>query len=428
MLLSGRPLNRAAKSEGVRRLEEEDPWDGFSKDLAEWSERSLVDPWEDGEDGEDESGGAKLGSVGGVGSVDSVDSVDDVDSVDTVNTYDAVETINTVDSDVSINGDNKVDNKGDNKGDNRGGLTKEEAEKTSGFKRAHPNLMGPLGREEEWSEDRIVEWVSSNVKVDPKRVGDLYGEAEESAYKEPLLPRALVPSTTLAGVSYPLAGPLELGKSRLASTPTRYLGLVSVLNRECTPIIEACYQLYRAFRPGESQYFRRKCPVQDLFATSYTETAGYPRLTPRNAQGSATLANLRRDLKRVIRQVIDLLILPEGLVLEEVDMVACHTGIYAGLMGPARAPNTRQAYGSGAFWTFIFDKWGGMFDCPKSLLKRILYSGLNGASLTSRQGAICACVKEAYGSGDEMGFDLYLKLRPPSHPAKPLLRQTGGGV
>lgn len=42
------------------------------------------------------------------------------------------------------------------------------------------------------------------------------------------------------------------------------------------------------------------------------------------------------------------------------------------------------------------NKWGD--GCPKPLLKKILYSGLNGASLTSRPtGAISSCVKEAHG-------------------------------
>lgn len=54
-------------------------------------------------------------------------------------------------------------------------------------------------------------------------------------------------------------------------------------------------------------------------------------------------------------------------------MVACHTGIYAGLMGCTKAPNTWEAYQSGSFWAFVMDKWGD--GCPKPLLKRVLYSG-----------------------------------------------------
>lgn len=60
-----------------------------------------------------------------------------------------------------------------------------------------------------------------------------------------------------------------------------------------------------------------------------------------------------------------------------------------------------------AFWSFIIEKWGAL--CPKPLLKRILYSGLNGASLTSRTGAICSCVKDARGKDDSADFDSYLK-------------------
>lgn len=44
----GRPLNRASKSEGVKRLEKDDPWGGFSEDIAEWSERSLAYQLEEG--------------------------------------------------------------------------------------------------------------------------------------------------------------------------------------------------------------------------------------------------------------------------------------------------------------------------------------------------------------------------------------------
>lgn len=86
-------------------------------------------------------------------------------------------------------------------------------------------------------------------------------------------------------------------------------------------------------------------------------------------------------------------------------MVACHTGIYAGLMGRTKAPNTWEAYQSGAFWSFILGRWGDL--CPKSLLKRILYSGLNGASLTSQTGAIFSYVKDAYGNSPS--FDHYLQ-------------------
>jgi len=60
-------------------------------------------------------------------------------------------------------------------------------------------------------------------------------------------------------------------------------------------------------------------------------------------------------------------------------MVACHTGIYAGLMGRNMAPNTREAYYSDSFWDFLIPKWGN--SVPKSVLKTLIYSGLNGASL-----------------------------------------------
>lgn len=155
---------------------------------------------------------------------------------------------------------------------------------------------------------------------------------------------------------------------------------------------------HSAFRP----YFHRRCPVQHPFATSYGDLPSYPRLVPKSGHGSATLANLRRDLKGVIHQVINRLVLPDELILEEIDMVACHTGIYAGLMGCTKAPNTWEAYQSGSFWAFVMDKWGD--GCPKPLLKRVLYSGLNGASLTSQTGAISACIKEAHQQHQSIGL------------------------
>lgn len=59
--------------------------------------------------------------------------------------------------------------------------------------------------------------------------------------------------------------------------------------------------------------------------------------------------------------------------------MACHTGIFTGLMGPNRAPNTWDAYRSGNFWGFVMNKWD--HGIPKPLLKTIFYAGLNGASL-----------------------------------------------
>lgn len=51
---------------------------------------------------------------------------------------------------------------------------------------------------------------------------------------------------------------------------------------------------------------------------------------------------------------------------------------------------------------------------PKPLLKTLLYSGLNGASLR-RDGAVRAKVREAYGSSDGMGSEAILK-RVLEHP------------
>ena len=211
-----------------------------------------------------------------------------------------------------------------------------------------------------------------------------------------------MPSTTLAGLPYPLAGLLNSGLLRLAAIPSRYKELVDLLNEESAAITSTCYLLFRLFGPGNRTYFNRRCPVQHTFATSYGDLPSYPRLVPKSGHGSATLANLRRDLKRVICQVLNRLILPDELVLEEIDMVACHTGIYAGLMGPTKAPNTWEAYQSGSFWAFIMERWGN--GCPKPLLKRVLYSGLNGASLTSQSGAIPLYIKEAHSEHASVGL------------------------
>ncbi|KAI5072267.1 hypothetical protein GOP47_0012373 [Adiantum capillus-veneris] len=74
---------------------------------------------------------------------------------------------------------------------------------------------------------------------------------------------------------------------------------------------------------------------------------------PKNGFGADTLANLRHDLKRVIRRVINQIVLPGELTLDEI-MVACHTGIYASLMGQTKAPNTRGATSPGPLvWVLL---------------------------------------------------------------------------
>lgn len=87
-------------------------------------------------------------------------------------------------------------------------------------------------------------------------------------------------------------------------------------------------------------------------------------------------------------------------------MVACHTGIYAGLVGKDKAPHTWEAYHSNAFWNYIFSKWGD--DIPKPLLKTLLYSGLNGASMRGG-GSIRCNVKEACGNLSGFAFEAYLQ-------------------
>ena len=73
------------------------------------------------------------------------------------------------------------------------------------------------------------------------------------------------------------------------------------------------------FPPWGEYLLRQK--VQHLFATSYEESNHLAQLTPRNGRGSATVANPRRDVKRVIMLLASL----SFRALEEIDMVACHT-------------------------------------------------------------------------------------------------------
>lgn len=114
-------------------------------------------------------------------------------------------------------------------------LTAPEEERTRGFLERYPELEGARRREETWTEEEIVEWAVCNIKVRAdlkERVGDLFLKALNTpTCDEHRLP-PLVPSTTLAGLPYPLAGPLSSGLLRLAATPSRYKELVDLLNEE----------------------------------------------------------------------------------------------------------------------------------------------------------------------------------------------------
>lgn len=245
----------------------------------------------------------------------------------------------------------------------------------------HPELRGALSSSSaEWTEEELVRKAIQLVQVKASTkdaIESLYGDFEDSPATLLGLPHHLVPSSTMSGLPYPLSGKLAGCVTRLKELSRRHQDLVCIINKESVQIVRTCYMLFRLFRKGLSTYYHRKSPVQHLFATSYQDSAGYPRLIPRSEKGSATIANSKRECKRVIKEVFNTVLLPQGLVLEEMDMVACHTGIYAGLMGEAKAPYTWEAYRSGSFWSHILSRWGE--DIPKNLLKTLLYSG--GASL-----------------------------------------------
>lgn len=77
------------------------------------------------------------------------------------------------------------------------------------------------------------------------------------------------------------------------------------------------------------------------------------------------------------------LLLPEGHVILEIDMAACHTAFFAGFMGPEKAPHTWGCYQTHDFWATAMEKYGDIL--PKRLLKRLLYQGLNGGKIDSEK-------------------------------------------
>nr|YP_005352949.1 hypothetical protein MACHC_p030 [Mankyua chejuensis]ADZ47981.1 hypothetical protein [Mankyua chejuensis]AJJ48611.1 ORF295 [Mankyua chejuensis] len=170
--------------------------------------------------------------------------------------------------------------------------------------------------------------------------------------------------------------------------------------------------LFHLFHRRDSSYYLNKFPIKQLFATSCETSEGYPRVKPKVDNSLGTISNIKRECKRVIKETYQRVVLPRDLCIEEIDMVACYTGIFAGLMGEKRVPNTWQAYHSGSFWDFIMEKRGR--EIPKAVLKTLLYSGLNGASLKG-QGAIRTRLMEERKdlSGDDL--DEYIR-KAVQHP------------
>ena len=252
--------------------------------------------------------------------------------------------------------------------------------------------------QEDWPEERLVEEANTIVRCNQhskEEVERLYAALEAQAMGYLELPPKLERSTTMGGVVYPLAQRMEESLGRLRTHTNGYSEMIETLNDGAKEIIDTCYMLFRLFRGQGSTYYNRNCPVKRLFALSYLGQSSYPRIIPHTPEGSGTIACLRRDCKRVIKALTGKRLLPESIVLDEIDMVACHTGIYVGLTGSVAAPHTWEAYKTGGFWPYILTRWGE--DIPKRLLKTILYSGLNGAQVMYRRcGFTHLCVS---GSG-----------------------------
>lgn len=281
-----------------------------------------------------------------------------------------------------------------------GNLTRKEEEKTEEFLSKHPRLIQELSEaQEDWTEERLVEEANSMVKSDQNRketVEQLYAALEAKSIPHLELPPKLERSTTMGGVVYPLAQRMEEGLDRLRTHAGFYSELIDTLNDGAQELIDTSYMLFRLFRRQGSTYYNRSCPVKRLFASSYLGQRSYPRIVPYTTEGSGTIACLRRDCKRVIKDLAGKHLLPDSVVMDEIDMVACHTGIYVGLTGCVAAPHTWEAYQTGKFWPHILNRWGE--DIPKKLLKTILYSGLNGASMKGG-GSIRTKVKDFFGDG-----------------------------
>ena len=402
-LAHGRRFKRTKRSEAVKYLMEAEPWEGFDRDKAAYEESARAGGQDDEEDEADHVDFSKLDrktekkkSAKEERKKKEGKPLNHVDYVDHVD-FSALDS-KTEEKIPAREERKKEDGKppagltlqGPPKKPKRilntlcelisrkvGNLTRTEEKKTEEFLSKHPRLIQELSEaQEDWPEERLVEEANTIVKGDqPRRdtVEQLYTALEAKSLPHLELSPKLERSTTMGGIVYPLAQHMEESLGRLRTHAGCYSELIDTLNEGAQELIDTSYMLFRLFRRQGSTYYNRNCPVKKLFASSYLGQRSYPRIVPYTTEGSGTIACLRRDCKRVIKGLASKHLLPDSVVLDEIDMVACHTGIYVGLTGSVAAPHTWEAYQTGEFWPHILTRWGE--DVPKKLLKVILYSG-----------------------------------------------------
>jgi hypothetical protein len=159
------------------------------------------------------------------------------------------------------------------------------------------------------------------------------------------------------------------------------------------------------------RYSQQRNPIRRLFPSSYVD--GYDsqhfRLYPMNDLGKKSgIVGLKGSYKYRILSKLNNDWLPEGYRLVNVDLTACHTGIFVGLAGARMAPFTTEAYISQRFWERILDEASKSgLDVKKAYLKRIFYKALNGGSVETPE-SIASSLRTYYP--DELDQETALKI------------------